>query len=76
MIQPNNNYNNGSHSDNKLMQKKKVNFLQNLSKHFPTQNGYVIYTGEEPKFPKKKTKKWKKLLANYHCGYHLGLFSF
>eukprot|EP01127_Copromyxa_protea_P019807 TRINITY_DN6506_c0_g1_i1.p1 TRINITY_DN6506_c0_g1~~TRINITY_DN6506_c0_g1_i1.p1 ORF type:complete len:458 (-),score=100.41 TRINITY_DN6506_c0_g1_i1:182-1555(-) len=48
-----------------------VNFLQNLSKHYPTSNGYVVYTGDEPKFSKNvKGKKWKKMQANYYVAYH------
>jgi hypothetical protein len=53
-----------------------VNFVKNLSRHFPIVNGYVVYSGNEPKFPKnRKGKKWKKMLANYYVAYHRGKYN-
>lgn len=53
---------------------RQVNFVgdKKLAKHFPITNGYVIYTGNEPKFPKEDSKKWKKLLSSYLIAYHRG----
>eukprot|EP01127_Copromyxa_protea_P012213 TRINITY_DN3159_c0_g1_i1.p1 TRINITY_DN3159_c0_g1~~TRINITY_DN3159_c0_g1_i1.p1 ORF type:complete len:552 (+),score=76.16 TRINITY_DN3159_c0_g1_i1:185-1657(+) len=47
-----------------------MNFLSSLKDHFPTENGYVIYSGNEPKFPKKRGKKWYRLLGQYNVCLH------
>eukprot|EP01126_Amoeba_proteus_P006595 TRINITY_DN12308_c0_g2_i3.p1 TRINITY_DN12308_c0_g2~~TRINITY_DN12308_c0_g2_i3.p1 ORF type:complete len:490 (-),score=83.98 TRINITY_DN12308_c0_g2_i3:60-1529(-) len=47
-----------------------LNFMKDLESHFPVKNGYIVYTGKEPKFPKPNGKKWKKLIANFHVAYH------
>jgi len=54
---------NSQHQMNFVSEKK-------LSKHFPVQNGYVVYTGAEPKFPKEDSKDYKKLLSSYFIAYH------
>eukprot|EP01127_Copromyxa_protea_P013784 TRINITY_DN3733_c0_g1_i1.p1 TRINITY_DN3733_c0_g1~~TRINITY_DN3733_c0_g1_i1.p1 ORF type:complete len:1035 (+),score=186.62 TRINITY_DN3733_c0_g1_i1:133-3105(+) len=56
--------------------KAQLNFLQNLTSHFPIKNGYVVYDGNEPKFPKHKkgkSQKWQKLLMSYNVCYHSGV---
>eukprot|EP01089_Gocevia_fonbrunei_P018558 TRINITY_DN6303_c0_g1_i1.p1 TRINITY_DN6303_c0_g1~~TRINITY_DN6303_c0_g1_i1.p1 ORF type:complete len:489 (-),score=94.01 TRINITY_DN6303_c0_g1_i1:24-1490(-) len=51
---------------------KQVNFLENLSEHFPIRNGYVLFSGNEPgKFPENLTKlEWAELLELSSVGYH------
>jgi len=53
---------------------QQINFVSDkkLSKHFPVQNGYVVYTGAEPKFPKPNSKQWKKLQSSYLIALHRG----
>jgi hypothetical protein len=48
---------------------KQVNFLENLKEHFPMVNGYIVMTGNEPKFNRKN---WKKYLASASIGLHEG----
>jgi len=48
-----------------------MNFLDKLEKHFPMKNGYIVYTGNEPKkFPKSGDRKFKALLKKTSVGYH------
>eukprot|EP01125_Pyxidicula_operculata_P019024 TRINITY_DN6857_c0_g1_i3.p1 TRINITY_DN6857_c0_g1~~TRINITY_DN6857_c0_g1_i3.p1 ORF type:complete len:193 (+),score=22.30 TRINITY_DN6857_c0_g1_i3:70-648(+) len=47
-----------------------INFLKELSEHFPMMNGYVTLTGNEPKFPKINSSEYRKLLNLSWIAYH------
>ena len=42
---------------------REINLLNDVSKHFPVKNGYVAFTGSEPKLPNRKDKDYYKLLG-------------
>lgn len=48
----------------KQTREKQVNFFEDISAHFPMQNGYVTLKGSEPAFPKQGSQEWQNLL-NY-----------
>uniref|UniRef100_A0A6B2L6C0 Macro domain-containing protein n=1 Tax=Arcella intermedia TaxID=1963864 RepID=A0A6B2L6C0_9EUKA len=51
---------------------KQINFLEKLGDYYPIRNGYVMFTGDESKFPKFQTnfqEYKKKLLSTLVC-YH------
>jgi len=50
-----------------------INFLSKLKDHYPMKNGYVVYTGEEPKFPKRNSPEYQKLLHSTKVLYHKDL---
>lgn len=50
--------------------RQQLNFLSKLSSHFPQQNGYIAFTGDEPKFPKPYSKEYYKMLLDVFMCYH------
>jgi len=58
------------HSTWEQSRKYQINFMQKLSVHFPQQNGYIAFTGEEPKFPKFQSRDYYKMLLDVYMCYH------
>jgi len=47
-----------------------IEFLGELSEHFPVENGYVCLTGKEPEFPELGSPESQELFLKAKIGYH------